>query len=79
MELVLDHDEREAVFFDLETQSFADLKKVGGRRYAADPSTRVLTAVFLIDGVHHVWIPCRSLLRLRPPFWVGERGDDAGR
>jgi DNA polymerase len=71
MDLVLDHDEREAVFFDLETQSFADLKKVGGRRYAADPSTRVLTAVFLIDGVHHVWIPSGLFSGSAPPFGWG--------
>jgi DNA polymerase bacteriophage-type len=71
MELVLDHHEREAVFFDLETQSFADLKKVGGRRYAADPSTRVLTAVFLIDSVHHVWIPCDLSSGSAPLFGWG--------
>lgn len=45
------------VFFDLETQSACDLKAAGGRQYAADPSTRVLTAVFLVDGTFHVWIP----------------------
>lgn len=45
------------VFFDLETQSAADLKAVGGRLYAQDATTRVLTAVFLIDGTFHVWIP----------------------
>jgi DNA polymerase len=57
MELALDHDPEECVFFDLETQSLADVKAVGGRKYAADPSTRVLTADFLIDGVHHAWVP----------------------
>ena len=57
MELALDHDADECVFFDLETQSLADVKAVGGRKYAADPSTRVLTADFLIDGVHHAWVP----------------------
>src|SRR3954447_12168004 len=57
MDLALDHDADECVFFDLETQSLADVKAVGGRKYAADPSTRVLTADFLIDGVHHAWVP----------------------
>jgi DNA polymerase bacteriophage-type len=57
MRLALDHDVEECVFFDLETQSLADVKAVGGRKYASDPSTRVLTADFLIDGVHHAWVP----------------------
>lgn len=45
------------VFLDFETQSAADLRKVGGRCYAEDPSTRVLTAVILVDGVYHCWVP----------------------
>ncbi len=45
------------IFLDFETQSAADLRKVGGRCYAEDPSTRVLTAVALIDGVYHCWVP----------------------
>src|SRR5262249_20375996 len=57
VQLALDHDAAECVYFDLETQSLADVKAVGGRKYAADPSTRVLTADFLIDGVHHAWVP----------------------
>src|SRR5438309_1311024 len=57
MELTLDHKPDECVFFDLETQSLADIKAVGGRKYAAHPSTRVLTADFLIDGGHHAWVP----------------------
>src|SRR5258705_225176 len=57
MRLALDHDADECVFFDLETQSLADVKAVGGRKYASDSSTRVLTADFLIDGVHHAWVP----------------------
>src|SRR5262245_32886207 len=57
MKLALDHDADDCVFFDLETQSLADVKAVGGRKYAAHPSTRVLTADFLIDGVHHAWVP----------------------
>jgi DNA polymerase len=34
--------------FDFETQSKADLKKVGGRRYAEDPSTRLLSVAFCV-------------------------------
>ncbi|AMV28822.1 DNA polymerase I, thermostable [Gemmata sp. SH-PL17] len=45
------------VFIDLETQSACDLKEAGGRVYAADPSTRIMTAVFWIDGAYHVWVP----------------------
>lgn len=57
MHLELNHEAGECVWFDLETQSLADVRKVGGRKYAEHPSTRVLTADFLIDGVHHAWIP----------------------
>lgn len=57
MRLDFDHDDTECVYFDLETQSRADLKAVGGRKYTSDPSTRVLTADFLIDGVHRAWVP----------------------
>src|SRR3954465_8590573 len=68
MELALDHEPDECVFFDLETQSLADIKAVGGRKYAADPSTRVLTADFLIDGVHHAWVPDHLWDGAVPPF-----------
>jgi DNA polymerase bacteriophage-type len=34
---------------DFETQSAAPLKKVGARRYAADPTTRVLCICFAVD------------------------------
>jgi DNA polymerase bacteriophage-type len=54
---VIRWDDSAPVFWDCETQSAAELRTVGGRLYAADPSTRVLTAVFHIDGVYHVWIP----------------------
>jgi hypothetical protein len=36
---------------DIETRSRTDLKKAGARRYAADPSTQVTTAVWLSRGV----------------------------
>lgn len=45
------------VYLDFETQSAADLKAVGGRKYAADPSTRVLSLVVLIDDVVITWVP----------------------
>lgn len=45
------------VLFDVETRSAADLREVGGRLYCEDPSTRMLCAVFLVDGVYHVWFP----------------------
>lgn len=61
--------DRPPVFFDFETSSAADLKEVGGRLYAADPSTRVLSLVALIDDVVHVWIP--STLFRRPPHGGG--------
>jgi DNA polymerase len=79
MHLELTHDPAECVFFDFETQSQADLKKVGGRKYAADASTRVLTADFLIDGTHHAWVPA-TLWPDRPPpidaTFVTPRGMD---
>lgn len=45
------------VLFDFETCSWADLKEVGARNYAAHESTRVLIGCFLIDGVFNVWLP----------------------
>lgn len=53
------------VFFDFETQSSADLTAVGGRLYAEDPSTRVLSLVALVDGTYHIWVPAGMFLR--PP------------
>jgi DNA polymerase len=47
----------EPVFLDLETRSKADLKVVGGRNYALDPSTSILTAVALLDGKVLAWVP----------------------
>lgn len=45
------------IFFDIETQSAADLKECGGRAYAADPTTRILSLVARVDGRYIVWIP----------------------
>src|SRR5262245_5757171 len=55
--LDFDHGPDEAIFFDVETQSAADLREVGGRIYAADPTTRPLVTVFLIGGRLVVWLP----------------------
>jgi DNA polymerase len=52
-----DHTPDEVVFFDVETQSAADLRELGGRIYAADPTTRSLVTVFLIGSQLLVWIP----------------------
>ena len=45
------------VLMDIETRSLANLKLVGGRVYADDPSTSILCACFLVEGVYHVWTP----------------------
>lgn len=45
------------IFIDLETRSPSDLKKVGGRRYAAHPDTEVLSVVALLGDAVVVWIP----------------------
>lgn len=52
------------VFMDLETASLADLRMVGGRAYARDPSTKLLCACFHYDDLYHLWVPheCSSVL-----------------
>ena len=55
--LDFDHAPEEVILFDVETQSAADLREVGGRMYAADPTTRPLVTVFLADGRLVVWLP----------------------
>lgn len=45
------------IFMDLETYSLANLKMVGGRAYANDPTTRIMCACFLVDGVYKLWVP----------------------
>lgn len=45
-------------FVDFETRSRADLKKIGGRRYAEHPSTEVVCAVLRqVDGLIVEWTP----------------------
>ena len=49
-----------SIGLDLETWSEADLKTVGTYKYAADPSTDVLCASFVVDGqiqALHVLLP----------------------
>ena len=45
------------ILIDLETRSAVSLRDRGGRRYAADPSTAILSCVALIDGQVIVWAP----------------------
>jgi DNA polymerase len=45
------------VWVDLETQSAANLRQVGAKIYLRHPSTRLLSAVFLLDGTLIVWVP----------------------
>lgn len=45
-----------AVFVDLETQSVANLKD-GVKAYLAHPSTRLMSAVFALEGVVEIWVP----------------------
>lgn len=73
----IDWSDPNPVFFDFETQSAADLKAVGGRLYAADPSTRILCATFLIDGVFHLWIPSHIVVKKLPDLahvWPAQLG-----
>lgn len=45
------------VLMDLETQSAVNLKTAGTAAYLADPDTRLMSGVFLIDSAIHVWVP----------------------
>lgn len=49
------------VLCDLETQSAADLKKVGSQAYLRDKSTRLMSAVFLLGDRLVVWVPASRL------------------
>ncbi len=46
----------ETIAYDCETQSLADLRKVGMRQYAADPSTRISIAGFKGLGRQTMWV-----------------------
>lgn len=43
------------IFLDLETQSTAELRRVGGHAYAAHPSSRILTACIFDGATLHAW------------------------
>lgn len=45
------------LFIDLETRSSVNLREEGGRRYAAHPSTEILTVAWSHEGRESVWIP----------------------
>lgn len=51
----------DAIAFDIETRSRADLRRVGGRVYAEHASTELLGAGWLVDGVAFVWSPVAKL------------------
>lgn len=52
------------VYADLETQSGVDIKSAGAAAYIADKTTRLLSAVFLIDDYIVVWVPRSRLPEL---------------
>lgn len=43
-------------FLDIETYSLCDLRAMGGRIYANDPSTRIMCACIYTDA-YHLWLP----------------------
>jgi hypothetical protein len=59
------------VFLDLETRSRVDLRSVGGRRYAAHPTTDILSAVASLDGRILIWTPGRPTPALSWPEGFG--------
>jgi hypothetical protein len=63
------------VLFDFESSSAADLPRVGGRRYAAHESTRIVCLCCLIDGHFHLWLPGQEItLPAFADLWPGEHG-----
>lgn len=48
-------------FVDIETQSAVDIREVGGRTYAAHPSTRICVLSMLINDQLLVWTPGRGV------------------
>ena len=58
------------IFIDLETRSAVSLRDRGGRRYATDPSTAIISCVALIDGTVIIWAP----LAAEAPAVAGRRG-----
>jgi DNA polymerase len=65
------------VFLDLETRSRVDLRSVGGRHYAVDPSTEILSAFASLDGRILIWTPGRPTPTLSwPEGFAAERPID---
>jgi DNA polymerase len=60
------------IFIDLETRSRANLRAVGGRRYAADPTTEILSCVAHLGDHIVVWTPGRPAPELRWPDGFGQ-------
>jgi len=54
------------LYVDLETRSRADLEAVGARRYAADPSTQITTAVWHFRGTMKTACPIHPHLGSHP-------------
>lgn len=50
------------LYVDLETRSRADLREVGARRYAVDPSTQITTAVWYFNGTMKTACPIHPSL-----------------
>jgi DNA polymerase len=57
------------VFIDIETQSLSEISVVGGRRYAYDNSTQLISLVAFIDEMVVVWIPSHELAIAPEKLW----------
>ena len=49
-------------FLDYETRSHADIRQVGGRLYASDPTTEILMGAVLLGDTLHLWSPWAGLI-----------------
>jgi DNA polymerase len=69
---ILAHLDATPIYLDFETRSHASIK-LGGRRYAADPTTQIMSCVFAIDNRIIIWTPGRF-----PPAitWPTEYGPE---
>jgi len=47
----------DVIFIDLETRSKCDLKVAGGRRYAKDPTTEIISVAAVVGGRLVAWFP----------------------
>lgn len=54
------YDPKATIYIDLETRSACDLKRFGGRRYAQDPTTEILSVVAMLRDQVMVWMPLLS-------------------